>query len=107
KAMCARSTWRRCYQLADRPGARRLSWNLHPGVVYDHRPGPARAARAHAHRGLLLTSPVPSTPTEADLDDLVAAMRKVLCSVRPSCMIHPSLPRQMPMPGPRAHAVAA
>lgn len=58
-------------------------WNLHPDVVYDHRPGLCPVAERMRDQELLLTPLVREPLTEADLDDLVAAMRKVLASARP------------------------
>jgi perosamine synthetase len=81
-------------------------WNLHPGVVYDHRPGLCPVAERMRNEELLLTSLVREPLTEADLDDLVAAMRKVLCSARPATN-GPHMADADPHAGTHAHAVAA
>lgn len=53
-------------------------WNLHPEVRYDYRPGLCPVAERMKDDELLLTMLVREPLTEADMDDLAAAMRKVL-----------------------------
>jgi dTDP-4-amino-4,6-dideoxygalactose transaminase len=55
-------------------------WSHNPGVHYDYGPGLCPVAERMKNEELLLTSLVREPLVEGDLDDLVAAMRKVLAA---------------------------
>jgi dTDP-4-amino-4,6-dideoxygalactose transaminase len=66
------------YQRRQSLGRGGFPWTLHPEVRYDYAAGLCPVAERMRDRELLLTSLVREPLTESDLDDLVAAMRKVL-----------------------------
>jgi dTDP-4-amino-4,6-dideoxygalactose transaminase len=68
------------YQRKVALGPAGFPWTLHPEVAYDYRKGLCPVAEQMKDEQLLLSSLVREPLTEADMDDLAGAMRKVLAA---------------------------